>query len=73
MSQSCYHTLFKGPCPCVLYSCHSKQIQFGVMSPADIINTSEFHVYERALYKVRQSPTLLAGPRKLVDKQTYWA
>lgn len=23
------------------------------MSPAEIVNTAEFHVYERALYKVR--------------------
>lgn len=30
----------------------SKQIHFGVMSPAEIVNTAEFHVYERALYKV---------------------
>ena len=29
----------------------SKQIHFGVMSPAEIVNTAEFHVYERALYK----------------------
>lgn len=30
----------------------SKQIQFSVMSPAEIVNTAEFHVFERALYKV---------------------
>jgi len=29
----------------------SKQIHFGVMSPAEMVNTAEFHVYERALYK----------------------
>ena len=30
----------------------SNKIQCGVMSPADIVNTAEFHVFERALYKV---------------------
>lgn len=30
----------------------SKQIHFGVMPPAEIFNTAELHVYERALYKV---------------------
>ena len=30
----------------------SKKIQFGLMSPAQIMNNSEFHVYRRALYTV---------------------
>lgn len=33
------------------YYC-SKQISFGLMGAEEIINTAEFHVYERSLYKV---------------------
>ncbi|KAL4425069.1 hypothetical protein ABPG77_010383 [Micractinium sp. CCAP 211/92] len=43
-----------------------KQIHFGVMSPAEIVNTAEFHVYERALYKMperRPQPNGVLDPR----------
>jgi hypothetical protein len=34
--------------------CCSQQIRFGLQSPQEIINCGVFHVYERALYKVRR-------------------
>ncbi|EFN59163.1 hypothetical protein CHLNCDRAFT_138029, partial [Chlorella variabilis] len=43
-----------------------KQIQFSVMSPAEIVNTAEFHVFERALYKMperRPQPNGVLDPR----------
>ena len=39
----------------------SKQISFGVMSPAEIVDTAEFHVSERALYKVGAACVLAAA------------
>ena len=34
------------------YSCCSKQIEFGVMAPSEMVQASEVQIYERTLYKV---------------------
>lgn len=49
----CRSSLHRRRCLLPLLPSCSKQLKFGVMSPAEIVNTAEFHVYERALYKVR--------------------
>lgn len=44
----------------------SKQIRFSMMAPMEIVNTSELHVYERALYKMperRPQPSGVLDPR----------
>lgn len=38
-----------GECVCAVCS---QQIQFGLMSPSEIVKASELQVYERSLYKV---------------------
>ena len=42
-----------------LFVWRRQQVSFGVMAPSEIVNTSEFHVYERALYKVRETTITL--------------
>ena len=67
-----------GPCPYIA-GCRSKHIHFGLMSPTEIVNTAEFHVYERALYKVdavvpqqaesrRHQAACCTPPRWLLDR-----
>ena len=41
----------------------SKQIEFGMLSAAEIMNTAELHVYERALYKVCMRAVSVVVPR----------
>jgi DNA-directed RNA polymerase III subunit RPC1 len=44
----------------------SKQISFGLMPPTEIVNCAEFHVFERALYKMperRPQPNGVLDPR----------
>lgn len=44
------------PNPPTLLSNRSKQLRFSLMSPSEIIQTAEMHVFERALYKVGFRP-----------------
>ena len=48
--QSCHESF-----PLKLCSNCSKQIEFGVMAPSEMVQASEVQIYERTLYKVKRA------------------
>ena len=64
-----YPTIPPAPAP---PAARSKQIHFGVMSPAEIVNTAEFHVYERALYKASRRGQRQAQRQQAQQAGSWW-
>ena len=48
------------------YAYCSKQIEFGVMAPSEMVQASEVQIYERTLYKVRELTSVVTHPSTLV-------